>query len=163
MVKSLLTLCSLLIALNLLAYDKSVEETDSIGHHNHPKNEIAVSNSPVYFIKEKIFAYGLHMHYVRSIAETKYGVGLCYERTFGSHGHNTAGLVAAWMPVERLNLSLSPSLSFEDDHPKAQFALHFDSSYDYELGCFHVGPGFELAYDPEDWHISIGLHVGYAF
>lgn len=161
--KSLLTLFGLLFAFSLFASQNDAERADSTHHPDHPKNEIAISNSPVYFIKEKIFAYGMHLHYTRAIAETNYGLGLCYERTFGSHGHNTAGVVAAWMPVHQLDISLSPSLSFEDDHPKAQFALHFDSSYDFEVGLFHVGPAFELAYDPEDWHVSLGLHIGYAF
>lgn len=163
MLKSLIITLSLIFSPKLFALGIISEKNDSINHHRHRKNEIAISNAPVYFIKEKIVAYGLHMHYIRSFAKTKYGMGICYERTFGSIVHNTYGIVAAWLPTEKLKLSLSPGLSFEDDHSKAEFALHFDSSYDYEIGSFHAGPAFEVAYDPEHLHMSLGLHIGYTF
>ncbi len=129
----------------------------------HPKNDIGLANSAVYFLNEKAFAYGLHVHYVRAIPKSKFGLGLAYERIFDNHKHNTFGFVMAYKPVHELNLSISPGLSFEDAHPEAAFALHLEATYGFEIGSIHLGPLVEFAYDPEDYHLSVGLHLGYDF
>jgi hypothetical protein len=131
--------------------------------HEHHKNEIGVSNSPVYFIKEKVFAYGLHLHYTRSIPKTEFETGVGYERIFDEHGHNTFVLELIYRPIEALSLSLSPGLTIEDKNPNPGFALHFETAYEFEINVFHIGPAVEFAYDPEDYHISLGLHLGYGF
>lgn len=131
-------------------------------HHNHHKNEIGVANSPVYFVKEKELSYSLHLHYVYNISETKFGLGLGYERIFDEHKHSTIGIVGSYRPFEGLSFNLSPGITFEADS-ELNFALHVETAYEWELGNFHVGPVFEIAYDPEDYHISLGLHIGYGF
>ena len=35
--------------------------------------------------------------------------------------------------------------------------------YEFEFESFHIGPLLELAYHPEDFHISLGIHVGWGF
>ncbi len=140
-----------------------VGQTDE-SHHEHHKNEIGIANAPVYFIKEKEFAYGLHTHYIRNIKSSKFGVGLGYERIFDKHKHNTIGIVGSYRPTERLELNLSPGITFEDGESSTMnFALHFETAYEFEINDFHIGPVFEIAYDPEDYHISLGLHIGYGF
>lgn len=131
--------------------------------HEHHRNEIGIANSPVYFLKEKSISYGMHIHYVYNIPKSKFGVGLGYERIFDEHKHNTFGIVGTYRPIERLCLNVSPGLTFEADSTKPLFALHLESSYEFEIGNFHIGPAFEFAYDPEDYHLSLGLHVGYGF
>lgn len=129
----------------------------------HDKNEIGIANSPVYFIKEDLFAYGLHLHYIRNISKTKFGIGLGYERIFDEHGHNTLGVVAAYKPMEALSVNFSPGLTFEDADPKMNLALHFETSYEFEIKNIHLGPVLEFAYEPEDLHISLGIHLAYSF
>ena len=131
--------------------------------HDHFKNDIGLANSAVYFVKEKKFAYGLHFHYVRAIPKSKFGLGLGYERIFDEHKHNTIGVVIAYRPVHELTLSISPGVTFEDAYPEAGFALHIEATYGFEIGNIHLGPLVEFAYDPEDYHISIGIHLGYDF
>jgi len=145
-------------ASNLVA--QTVEHPDN---HEYHKNEIGVANSAVYFIKEQVFAYGLHMHFVRNIPKSKFGIGLGYERIFDEHKHNTIGLLATYRPIDRLSLNVSPGLTFEDKSSMANFALHLETSYEFEINSFHIGPALEFAYDSEDYHISFGLHVGYGF
>lgn len=141
-----------------------IGEEDEHAHHTHHKNEIGVANSLVYFVNEESFHYGLHAHYIRNIGESKFGLGLGYERIFDEHKHNTVSFVGAYRPVERLYLVVSPGVTFEEsDYSNPRFALHLEGSYEFELGSFHIGPAVEFAYDPEDYHISIGLHVGYGF
>ncbi len=154
----------LLIILTTVITSYAFAQSDEGEHsHEHHKNEIGIANSAVYFVKEKEFAYGLHLHYVRNIPKTKFGLGLGYERIFDEHGHNTIGIVAAYRPIENLNLQLSPGLAFEDNESEVGFALHFETSYEFEINNFHIGPSVEFAYDPEDIHISIGIHIGYGF
>lgn len=43
------------------------------------------------------------------------------------------------------------------------FTFHIESTYEFEFKNIHLGPAIEFAYDPEDFHISLGLHIGYGF
>jgi hypothetical protein len=132
-------------------------------NHAHHQNEFGMANAPVYFLKEKVWAYGMHFHYVRNITHTKFGLGIGYERIFDEHKHNTFGLVGAYRPIEPLCINVSPGLTFEDESQTANFALHLETSYEFEIKNIHIGPVVEFAYDPEDIHLSLGLHIGYGF
>ena len=160
--KPLLTLVLTVLSLNLPAQKNENSEKD-LDNHEHHKNEIGIANSSVYFLKEKVFAYGLHIHYVRNIPNSNFGLGIGYERVFDEHKHNTFGIVARYRPIEKLNLSLSPGLAFEDRNSKPNFALHAETSYEFEIKNIHIGPALEFAYEPEDFHISLGIHLGYGF
>lgn len=154
------------IASNLFAQSHDQEhdkECEVHHHHQHPDSEIGVGNSIIYFAKEKEFAYGFHIHYVRSIPNSKLGVGFGYERIFDEHGHNTFGPELVYRPIEKLSLSFSPGVTLEDEHPEAKFAAHIETSYEFELHNFHIGPAIGFAYDEEDHHFSVGIHIGYGF
>lgn len=153
-------LATFLVAFASKSFAQSTEHDDD---HEHHKNEFGVANAPVYFLKEKVFSYGLHVHYIRNIADTKFGVGLGYERIFDEHEHSTYGLVVTYRPVEKLSFNASPGATFEGGSSAANFALHLETSYEVEINNFHIGPVLEFAYDPEDIHISLGLHFGYGF
>jgi hypothetical protein len=131
-------------------------------HHDH-KNEFAISNAPVWFMNEKELAYGAHLHYLRAIPNSRFSIGIAYERIFDEHGHNTIGLTSNYRVTEYLNFSLSPGLAFEDINGEPKPAIHFETSYDFPIGDFHIGPAFDFAWDTEDSHISLGLHIGYGF
>lgn len=134
------------------------------GHHDHHGNEIGIANALVYFVNEKETAYGIHIHYIYNLPHSRFGLGLGYERIFDEHKHNTFGIVGSFRPIEPLTISMSPGITFEDtDQSNAAFALHLEGTYEFEIADFHFGPSIELAYDPEDYHISIGIHIGYGF
>lgn len=86
-----------------------------------------------------------------------------YERIFDDHKHNTYGIVGTYRINEKLSINISPGLTFEDGDKTARFALHLETTYEFEIGNFHLGPAFEFASDPEDFHLSLGLHIGYGF
>lgn len=133
-------------------------------NHEHHENEIGVANAPVYFINEEEISYGLHIHYVRNLSDSKFGIGLGYERIFDEHGHNTFGVVGSYRPITEFVINLSPGVTYEDEDPsELNFALHLEFNYEFLFGDFHIGPVSEFAYDPEDYHISLGLHLGYGF
>jgi len=140
------------------------QSSDDHRHSDNHKNEIGIANSPIYIIREKEFAYGLHAHYIRSISETRFGIGLGYERVFDEHKHNTMAFVLSYAPVEHLSLSLSPGITFRDKNASdLQFGLHLETLYEFEIGVFHIGPVAEFAYYVEDYHISLGVHIGFGF
>lgn len=157
-----------LFCLSLTAHGSPLDTVKSAEteHHNHAhhKNEIGVANAPVFFTKEKTWSYGLHIHYIRNIKESKFGLGAGFERIFDTHGHNTVGLAAKYIPVDKLSFIVSPGITFEDENPESpHFALHVETAYEFEIRDFHLGPVFEFAYDTEDIHISLGLHLGIGF
>lgn len=133
---------------------------DHVHEHSH-KHEIGVSLAPVYFFNEEEFSVATHVHYVYNFPHTKWGVGMGYERIFDEHKHNFVGVEVNYRPVHRLTLNLSPGVAFEGEHKdEKDFALHFETVYEFEFGVFHVGPVLELAYHPEDYHVSLGIHIG---
>ena len=153
-----------LIVIICVTITSSIYSQEINHHHEHHKNELGLANSVVYFAKEKEVAYGLHIHLIRNIEHSKFGFGLAYERIFDEHRHNTIGLVGSYILFESLHISLTPGITFEDVEPsELKFAFHAETSYDFDLGHFHLGPMLEFAFDPEDYHISIGLHIGYGF
>lgn len=169
MIKPKLLLLATVFMISMHAFSQQPDTATEAHQHHHEKpdqhsNEFGIANSVVYFTGEKSFSYGLHMHYSYSIPKTKFGVGLGYERVFDTHKHQTIGLVGTFQPIDRLNLNLSPGITFEGGNmADPAFALHVESSYEFEINHFHLGPTIEFAYDPEDYHISVGLHLGFGF
>uniref|UniRef100_UPI003216A67F hypothetical protein n=1 Tax=uncultured Draconibacterium sp. TaxID=1573823 RepID=UPI003216A67F len=158
----LICIFSLFFVLTGKAQDKH-DHTHGHSHDNH-KIELGIANSMVYFVNEKEVGYGLHVHLVRKISQSKFGVGLAYERIFDEHKHNTIGIVGSYTPVDRLHFAVSPGISFEGGHSSEKsFATHFETSYEFQVGDFHIGPLVEVAYDSEDVHISLGMHIGLGF
>ncbi len=140
--------------------EKTIKNSNS---HEHSKNEIGISISPAYFVKENVMTFAMHIHYTRNIPNTKFGIGISFERIVLAPKHNTFGLVFAYRPIERLSFTLSPGITFEDNNSDSLFAMHIETAYEFDLGSFHIGPAFEFAYDPNDYHLSLGIHVGYGF
>lgn len=130
---------------------------------NH-KNEIGIANAPIYLFREKEFAFGLHAHYIRSLKETRFGIGIGYERIFDEHKHNTIGMIINYAPVAHLSLGLSPGITFKDVNPSdLHFGVHLEALYEFEIGIFHIGPVAEFAYSADDYHVSFGVHLGFGF
>jgi len=154
-----------LLSILLLGFiTTSIYSQGTNSDHDHHKYELGVANSLVYFVGENEYAYGFHLHLVRNIIHSNFGYGIAYERIFDKHKHNTIGIVGSYDLLKSLHISIAPGLSFEDSEPSDfKFAFHTEASYDFDLGNLHVGPLLEFAIDPEDYHISLGLHIGYGF
>ncbi len=102
-----------------------------------------------------------HLHYVYNFPDTKAGIGIGYERIFDEHKHNFIGVEFNYRPIHELTFNISPGISFESkEKAEKEFAVHFETVYEFEVGTFHIGPLLELAYHPENFHCSIGIHLG---
>ena len=153
-----------IMALVVLTNTLSAQAPDDHSAPDNHKNEVGIANAPVYILKEKEFAYGLHGHYVRNISQSRFGIGVGYERIFDEHKHSSAGLILSYDPIEHLAISLSPGITFQgSDVSEMHFGLHLEALYEFEIGFFHIGPVVEFAYAPEDYHLSLGVHIGIGF
>jgi hypothetical protein len=166
-----------------------VSAQDNVEHHEEHRNEIGVSIAPVYFVNEKSIHPGFHAHYVRNFGESRFGAGLGAELILDENLHQTYSLVFQYNAIEHLHLILAPGLAFEkgshgddedethefegeesheDDEDSGQnhgalFALHVETVYEFEIGPLILGPAVEFAYDADDIHFSLGLHIGFPF
>ncbi|HOZ83146.1 MAG TPA: hypothetical protein PLU85_04595 [Bacteroidia bacterium] len=129
--------------------------------HQHHKAEIGVGQSAVYFTKDKTLNYGLHLHLIRNIKHSGFGVGIEYERIFDRHGHNMLGIVGSYSPAHQVELSITPGILFEDSEPgHADASIHIEAGYHFDIKNIHLGPIVECALDRHDVHFSLGVHVG---
>jgi len=60
----------------LIAKEHKAEDGHQHHQHHHPGNEIGLANNLVYLGEEGEFAYGLHLHYLRNIRDSRFGAGL---------------------------------------------------------------------------------------
>lgn len=130
-------------------------------HHEHPPSELGVANSGVAFSGETGLNYGLHFHYLRKFRGSEFRWGAGYERIFDGHKHNTVGVIAGYGLAHGWTVLISPGVTFEDEDPAALLpALHVETTYEVDIGNWHIGPVAEWAWDPEDMHVSLGIHLG---
>lgn len=138
----------------------SQENHDHQNHHHHV-HELGASVSPIYFFNEGEISLATHLHYVYNFPHTKFGLGVGHEIVFDEHAHRFWGIELNYRPVHALTLNFSPGVAFEKEHSEdKKFAFHFETVYEIEFGSFHIGPVAEIAWHPEDYHVSLGLHIG---
>lgn len=155
-----LTLLVLLLGQDILAQSSHADHD----HHHHPKNELGLGNYLVYLAGEKELSYGLHVHYLRTIEDSKFGVGLGFEQIFDEHDHRTLGIIGSYRPIYPLALSISPGILFQGgEKSTVNFALHAEAVYEFEINHFHFGPAIGYGYASPEFHISFGLHFAYGF
>lgn len=157
---SIIFLCSFTLFAQKQA---DMHENENEHEHNHSQ-EIGASVGPVYFINDNEFGLSTHIHYVYNLPETKFGLGVGYEHIFSKIKHNFVGAEINYRPISPLTLNLSPGVVFEGDkNVNKDFALHFEISYEFELGAFHIGPVVEAAWHAKEYHVSCGAHFGVGF
>jgi hypothetical protein len=164
--KNNLFLTLLLSLISFFSFAQTTIHSQSEDDHEHSnyKNEFAIANAPVYFVNEKAFGYGIHLHYIHNFSNPGFGLGLGVEKVFGKYPHNTIGVIGAYRPVERWGLNLAPSLTWEDFDSDPMFALHFETTYDViEIKNIDIGPAFEVGWESEGIHLSLGIHICYCF
>ena len=156
--KFLVIVFLILVNLGIAAQAQDHDHDDHDHEHLH---EIGVSAAPIYFAKAGELSFATHLHYTYTIPGTKFGLGVGYEHIFDEHKHNFVGAEFSYRIIHPLSISLSPGIVFEGEHPdEKDFALHLETVYEFEFGAFHIGPAFEMARHSEDYHFSLGVHIG---
>ncbi len=98
---------------------------------------------------------------VLPIAESRWGLGVGLERLFDGHGHTTASVVVQLQLLESWAAIVAIGASFEDGQARSPSpSVHLETTYEFSIGVFHVGPAIELAIDLRDIHLMLGLHLG---
>ena len=142
---------------SLALLSAKAQQTEHV--HDHSR-ELGIANAPVYYVKEGTFSYGLHLHYLHQIGSSRWALGLGYEQIFDEHEHRTVGVVVAHRPYHGFTLALSPGVTREHDEPDLLPTVHAEAAYEWDVWKVHMGPNAEIAWDPEDIHLSLGLHIG---
>ena len=128
-------------------HEHGEHDHDFRNHHQHHRNEIRVAVTPVYFIKEKM-SLGLHMQYMYNIPKTNFGIG--YSRIFDDHEHDTVEVGGSFRSFDTLPINIAPGFTFEKVSSTGNFTVHLEGVYEWGIHNLHLGPAFEIAYDPED-------------
>jgi hypothetical protein len=151
------------LAIFLLVLISTSLKAQLVDQHDH-EWELGLALNPTYMVSEGEWTKGLHIHAVKSFKESPLGIGLGYERIFDDHSHQTFSVVGAYRLNPSWVVNVAPGFTVEQgDWNVLLPACHFETAYEFLLGEIHVGPALEYAWDPEDQHLSIGLHFGLGF
>lgn len=129
--------------------------------HYHSGFEIGFSNGFVYNLTEKEGAYGLHVHFVKTIGRKgKYGLGLGYEAILDDHKHQAISAIFEYRATEHMLFNIAPGVTWLTTQPNSiKPSLHLEGIYAFEIGKIHLGPLVAVAFNTEDFHTSLGLHL----
>ena len=131
--------------------------------HDH-RFELGLAPGLVYLVSESEFTAGLHLHLVATAWDSSWSFGVGYERLFDEHAHNTMSAVVQYRLTNSWNVIIAPGFTFRDEDPAAvDPSVHVETAYEFIIGEFHAGPSLELAVDPDDVHLTAGVHLGLGF
>lgn len=151
-------ICTLLMV--LLAPALVAQHNHEHDEHAH-KNDIGIANNAIYMFGEKEWAYGIDAHYIRTINDGAFGIGIGYEYTMGDHKHQTVGIVGRYKPTHNWLINITPGISFGEGHQ--HFSTHAETAYLFNVSILHMGPVLSISTDFEEVHAGIGLHIGFGF
>jgi hypothetical protein len=88
-----------------------------------------------------------------------------YEVIAGEHRHHTLTALLHFHPFHPLDINLGPGLAFPDEeNPTYRFKAHMELAAVFELGeRMHLGPSVDIGAGQHDFHITMGIHVGWIF
>jgi hypothetical protein len=157
-----LAISNLLILVAVFAYGRKGTHSHDASMDDH-RNHIGIAVGPVYLFSEKEYAPGLHIHYsyLYEIGNIHVGSGLGFEAILDEHRHYTTSINFSYFPIHNLTLTVAPGVLFSKG--SSEFTTHFESSYEFILNKFHIGPVVEYAHAAQDNHFMIGLHTSYGF
>jgi len=163
------TLC-LVAFLSANAFAQEDHDHDHEGHqhgrlHAH-ENEISIATGVVPLPAEDELTVGFHLHYIKGLGKTnRFGMGIGFESILDEHKHYTASVVFQYRIYKGWSVSYAPGvLLLIDEHGnETQFAQHIETTYEFELGKFHIGPVGEVGIEQYGVHYMLGVHFGTEF
>jgi hypothetical protein len=156
----------ILFVLGVLLISGSLSAQEDNHEHDHKANEISIALGVVPLLNENDIAAGLHVHYVRGVAvHNKLGLGVSFETILDEHRHYTYSAVIQYRVFKGLILGYSPGLMLSNEGMEQEllFVQHLETTYEFELNKFHLGPILELGLEKEALHLLMGIHFGIDF
>lgn len=155
-----------IIATSFMSVNAFSQDHEEDHHHHHKNNEISVAAGVVPLDHENEVAPGLHFHYIRGIAfDNKLGIGAGFETILDEHKHYTFSVVFQYRIIRGWSVAYGPGLMIikEEENYESQFAQHFETAYEWDIGNFHIGPMAEVGVEPAGVHYMLGVHFGIDF
>jgi len=129
------------------------------------KNEISISNFPIYFFSQPKLTPKLHRYYHKENNNSQSALGLEYDLLFNENKYPTYIGVANSELMKNISIHLAPKKSFKsyDDYVN-KATIHFESDYSFELNQnLRFGPSVKVSFGDQAAHMAMGLHFGYGF
>jgi hypothetical protein len=142
------------------------EEKQSNHHEHHHGNwEIGLVGGASYLLSENETAFGMHIHILRKISNSRFSLGLGVESIFDEHKHLSASLIGKFDIWKGLSILAGPGILFVDDHNgwEKSFSTHLELLYEFKVSHFHIGPTIGYSYSKIDQHLALGIHFGISF
>ena len=152
-------------AVTLMPMEGNAQDKEEENDHHH-KNEISVAAGIVPIVAEDELTAGFHLHYIRGIGKNnRFGLGTSLETIIDEHKHYTLSIVFQYRIYKGLILAYAPGLLMRKENSENvfQFAQHFETAYEFELGKFHIGPVAEIGIELTGVHYMGGIHFGIDF
>jgi hypothetical protein len=143
-----------------------VSELDHDDMHDVHKYHLGVGIAGTYLNGEQLLAPGIDLHILRQLGHKQnWGLGLGYEIVIKENIHNNISLMGNVHPVKYLAINAGPGFTFGKHDGETEFspALHTEVVFEFDINKIHLGPVAGFGIDKEEWHYSLGVHVGYGF
>ena len=132
--------------------EESEEHDDGENHESHDGSESVM---------------GLHAHVIRGLPgegiQKYFGIGLGGEVLFTEDPHYGLMGSLAIYPWHEWVIMVSPGVEFakHESSYESEFAMHYELSYGFEVGDYHIGPVVGFAHTQDAEHYSAGIHFGF--
>ena len=153
---SLPLLCVLLLCAPIA--ETAASATPEKAHHSHHV-ELGFAPGLAWLVKEGELAVGLHGHALMAIGHSRWRLGIGVEKLLIEERHDTFSGVVQYALTSLWSVSIAPGLTLEGDEFLP--SVHLETVYEFALGRYHLGPVLELAADPDDVHLSLGVLIGF--
>jgi hypothetical protein len=140
--------------------------TPEPAEHEHAHSadfEASLSPGVAFLTSESEFAFAMHLHLLHALGGSAWAAGVGFERIFDEHAHNALGALVEYRPFDAWAVAIGPGVAFSDDWDHVDPTLHLETVYEWFVGDMHLGPGLEVAVEPHEVHLSLGLHFAIGF
>jgi hypothetical protein len=137
----------------------SVQAQDEHKERHH----IGISGGITGAFPETKYIPGGHLHYsyLYKIKNLQMGIGTGLEYLIDKHQHIGIDLSFSFFPTEDFEISIAPGIVFINN--VKEYATHIELAYSFDIKSIHLGPLIETAVSKDDFHLTLGIHLGFGF
>ena len=144
------------LLLLLLISSIITQAQESHDEHHH----VGISGGITGVFPENNYIPGAHIHYsyLFKIKNIQMGIGAGLEYLMDKHQHIGTDLSLSFFPAEDFELNIAPGVVFANNN--YEYATHIEIIYNFDINLIHLGPVIETAFSKDDFHLSVGIHMG---